>query len=54
MSIVTARVAGVKRIIACAPPFKGSPHPAIVAAMHHHGRPRDTGGADPGATKGKP
>src|SRR5262245_56980005 len=31
MSIVTARVAGVKRIIACAPPFKGGPHPAIVA-----------------------
>jgi sulfopropanediol 3-dehydrogenase len=39
MSIVTARVAGVKRIIACAPPFKGGPHPAIVAAMH-------LGGAD--------
>src|SRR5271166_4701711 len=34
MSIVTARVAGVKRIIACAPPFKGGTHPAIVAAMH--------------------
>src|SRR3989441_11468393 len=34
MSIVTARVAGVNRIIACAPPFKGGPHPAIVAAMH--------------------
>jgi sulfopropanediol 3-dehydrogenase len=33
MSIVTARVAGVKRIIACAPPFAGGPHPAIVAAM---------------------
>ncbi|MBL8698797.1 MAG: histidinol dehydrogenase [Alphaproteobacteria bacterium] len=39
MSIVTARVAGVKRIIACAPPFKGGAHPAIVAAMH-------LGGAD--------
>jgi len=37
MSIVTARVAGVKRIIACAPPFKGQPHPAIVAAMHMGG-----------------
>jgi sulfopropanediol 3-dehydrogenase len=37
MSIVTARVAGVKRIIACAPPFKGGPHPAIVAAMHYGG-----------------
>ena len=34
MSIVTAKVAGVKRIIACAPPYKGGPHPAIVAAMH--------------------
>jgi sulfopropanediol 3-dehydrogenase len=39
MSIVTARVAGVKRIMACAPPFQGGPHPAIVAAMH-------LGGAD--------
>jgi sulfopropanediol 3-dehydrogenase len=37
MSIVTARVAGVKRIIACAPPHKGGPHPAIVAAMHFGG-----------------
>ena len=37
MSIVTARVAGVKRIAACAPPFKGGPHPAIVAAMHFGG-----------------
>jgi sulfopropanediol 3-dehydrogenase len=34
MSIVTASVAGVKRIVACAPPFDGGPHPAIVAAMH--------------------
>ena len=39
MSVVTARVAGVKRIVACAPPFKGGAHPAIVAAMH-------LGGAD--------
>ncbi|MDQ0393274.1 histidinol dehydrogenase [Labrys monachus] len=39
MSVVTARVAGVKRVIACAPPFHGGPHPAIVAAMH-------LGGAD--------
>jgi sulfopropanediol 3-dehydrogenase len=39
MSVDTAKVAGVKRIIACAPPFKGAPHPAIVAAMH-------LGGAD--------
>src|SRR5262244_546422 len=37
MSIVTARVAGVQRIVACAPPFKGGPHPAIVAAMHFGG-----------------
>ncbi len=37
MSIVTARVAGVKRIIACAPPHRGGPHPAIVAAMHFGG-----------------
>src|ERR1700751_312230 len=37
MSIVTARVAGVKRIAACAPRFKGGPHPAIVAAMHFGG-----------------
>src|SRR6202048_2272004 len=37
MSIVTARVAGVTRIIACAPPFQGGPHPAIVAAMHFGG-----------------
>jgi sulfopropanediol 3-dehydrogenase len=37
MSVVTARVAGVKRIIACAPPFHGGPHPAIVAAMHFGG-----------------
>ena len=37
MSIVTAKVAGVNHIIACAPPFKGGPHPAIVAAMHFGG-----------------
>src|SRR5881628_1917752 len=37
MSIVTARVAGVKRIVACAPPHHGGPHPAIVAAMHFGG-----------------
>ena len=37
MSIVTARVAGVEHIIACAPPFHGGPHPAIVAAMHFGG-----------------
>ncbi len=37
MSVVTAKVAGVKRIIACAPPHQGGPHPAIVAAMHMGG-----------------
>lgn len=39
MSVVTAKVAGVKRIVATAPPRDGGPHPAIVAAMH-------LGGAD--------
>lgn len=34
MSVLTAKVAGVKRVIAAAPPYKGKPHPAIVAAMH--------------------
>lgn len=33
MSVLTAKVAGVKRVIACAPPFNGKPSPAIVAAM---------------------
>ena len=37
MSVVTAKVAGVPRVIASAPPFKGGPHPAIVAAMHMGG-----------------
>ncbi len=37
MSVVTAKVAGVKRIVASAPPQNGSPHPAIVAAMHMAG-----------------
>ena len=34
MSVLTAKVAGVKRVIACAPPFDGAPHDAIVTAMH--------------------
>ncbi|MBN9429682.1 MAG: histidinol dehydrogenase family protein [Burkholderiales bacterium] len=34
MSVLTAKVAGVKRIVATAPPYEGAPHPAIVAAMH--------------------
>jgi sulfopropanediol 3-dehydrogenase len=37
MSVVTAKAAGVKRVIACAPPFGGAPHPAIVTAMHMGG-----------------
>ena len=39
MSVVTAKVAGVKEIITCAPPYEGSPSDAIVAAQH-------LGGAD--------
>ncbi len=27
MSVLTAKVAGVRRVVACAPPFKGGPHP---------------------------
>ncbi len=34
MSVLTAKVAGVKRVVAAAPPHKGGAHPAIVAAMH--------------------
>ncbi|AXY43259.1 histidinol dehydrogenase [Halomonas sp. JS92-SW72] len=34
MSVLTAKVAGVKRVVAAAPPYKGKPHPAIVTAMH--------------------
>jgi len=37
MSVLTAKVAGVKRIVACAPPFDGAPCPEIVAAMHMAG-----------------
>ncbi|CAN5552902.1 histidinol dehydrogenase [soil metagenome] len=33
MSIVTARVAGVERVVACTPPTNGEPHPATIAAM---------------------
>ncbi|MCY4097234.1 MAG: histidinol dehydrogenase, partial [Rhodospirillales bacterium] len=39
MSVVTAKVAGVQRIITCAPPYEGEPNPAIVVAQ-------DLGGAD--------
>ena len=34
MTVLTAKVAGVKRVIACAPPYQGKPAPAIVTAMH--------------------
>jgi len=34
MSVLTANVAGVPRIVASAPPQAGTPHPAIVTAMH--------------------
>ena len=37
MSVLTASVAGVPRIVASAPPVNGEPHPAIVAAMHMAG-----------------
>lgn len=39
MSVVTAKVAGVARVIATSPPVNGRPNPAVVAAMH-------LGGAD--------
>jgi len=39
MSVVTAKVAGVPRVIAASPPHNGRPNPAVVAAMH-------LGGAD--------
>ncbi|MEI5667823.1 histidinol dehydrogenase [Bosea sp. CCNWLW174] len=39
MGVVTAKVAGVPRVIAASPPFRGKPSPAVVAAMH-------LGGAD--------
>ena len=34
MSVATASVAGVPRIIAATPPFKGKPNPGVIAAMH--------------------
>ena len=34
MSVLTASVAGVPRIIAATPPFQGKPNAAVVAAMH--------------------
>jgi len=37
MSVLTAKVAGVSRIVSTAPPFQGEAHPAIVTAMHFAG-----------------
>ncbi len=37
MSVLTAKVAGVPRVVSTAPPYQGEPHPAIVAAMHFAG-----------------
>lgn len=33
MSVITAKVAGVPRVVTCAPPFRGKPAAAIVAAQ---------------------
>lgn len=33
MSVITAKVAGVPRVVTCAPPFGGKPAPAVVAAQ---------------------
>jgi sulfopropanediol 3-dehydrogenase len=37
MSVITAKVAGVPRVVTCAPPFHGKPAAAIVAAQHMAG-----------------
>ncbi|MEM9423497.1 MAG: histidinol dehydrogenase [Spirochaetota bacterium] len=37
MSILTAKVAGVKRVVACAPAQNGKPHPSVITAMHLSG-----------------
>ena len=37
MSVATASIAGVPRIIACTPPFNGKPNSAVIAAMHFGG-----------------
>ena len=34
MGVLTAKAAGVKRVVASAPPYQGKPNAAIVAAMH--------------------
>ena len=37
MSVATAKVAGVPRIVAATPPWQGKPNPAVIAAMHFGG-----------------
>ena len=37
MSVVTAKEAGVPRVIAASPPYQGQPNPAVIAAMHFGG-----------------
>ncbi|MGV0819421.1 histidinol dehydrogenase [Martelella sp. AMO21009] len=37
MSVATASVAGVPRILAATPPFKGEPNPGVIAAMQMGG-----------------
>ena len=37
IAVLTAKVAGVPRVVSTAPPYQGEPHPAIVAAMHFAG-----------------
>lgn len=34
MGAITAKVAGVPRVVVAAPPTQGQPHPATIAAMH--------------------
>ena len=34
MSVLTASVAGVPRIAACTPPYKGEPNPAVLSLIH--------------------
>ena len=40
MSVLTAKVAGVKRVVSTAPPYQGKPHPAIVDVYQRRGRVR--------------
>jgi sulfopropanediol 3-dehydrogenase len=37
MSVITAKVAGVPRVVACTPPLNGEPHPVTIAAMQMAG-----------------